>query len=159
MKATDFAQILRKLIKEEIRSVIREELKSALTPVLLEQKRMKGQSTQARQPMPLPKQKPSKDFGITMNGPLGDILRETANDLRSGKSAPIQESAGNEWGSMGHFDAGDAMNFGHQMDDDGHQMDDDDFGGSAQFSNDPTAAFVKDYSGVLNSSYEKSGIK
>jgi hypothetical protein len=152
MKAADFAQILRKLIKEEIRSVIREELKSALTPVLLEQKRMKGQSTQARQPMPLPKQKPSKDFGITMNGPLGDILRETANDLRSGKSAPIQESAGNEWGSMGHFDAGDAMNFGHQMDDE-------DFGSSAQFSNDPTAAFIKDYSGVLNSSYEKSGIK
>ena len=152
MKAADFAQILRKLIKEEIRSVIREELKSALTPVLLEQKRMKGQSTQARQPLPLPKQKPSKDFGITMNGPLGDILRETANDLRSGKSAPIQESAGNEWGSMGHFDAGDAMNFGHQMDDE-------DFGSSAQFSNDPTAAFIKDYSGVLNSSYEKSGIK
>jgi hypothetical protein len=152
MKAADFAQILRKLIKEEIRSVIREELKSALTPVLLEQKRMKGQSTQARQPIPLPKQKPSKDFGITMNGPLGDILRETANDLRSGKSAPIQESAGNEWGSMGHFDAGDAMNFGHQMDDE-------DFGSSAQFSNDPTAAFIKDYSGVLNSSYEKSGIK
>jgi hypothetical protein len=87
-----------------------------------------------------------------MNGPLGDILRETANDLRSGKSAPIQESAGNEWGSMGHFDAGDAMNFGHQMDDE-------DFGSSAQFSNDPTAAFIKDYSGVLNSSYEKSGIK
>ena len=152
MKATDFAQILRKMIKEEVRSVIREELKSALTPVLLEQKRMKGQSTQARQPMPLPKQKPAKDSGITMNGPIGDILRETANDLRSGKSAPIQEAAGNEWGSMGHFDASDAMSFGHQMDDD-------DFGGSAQYSNDPTAAFVKDYSGVLNSSYEKSGIK
>lgn len=152
MKATDFAQILRKLIKEEVRSVIREELKSALTPVLLEQKKIKGQSPQARQPMPLPKQKPSKDFGITMNGPLGDILRETANDLRSGKSAPIQEAAGNDWGSMGHFEAGDAMNFGHQMDDD-------DFGVAAQFSNDPTAAFVKDYSGVLNSSYEKSGMK
>ena len=152
MKASDFAQILKKLIKQEVRSVIREELKSALTPVLLEQKRMKGQSTQARQPMPLPKQKPSKDFGINMNGPLGDILRETANDLRSGKSAPIQESAANEWGNMGHFDAGDAMSFGHQMDDE-H------FGSSAQFSNDPTAAFIKDYSGVLNSSYEKSGIK
>ena len=157
MKAADFAQILRKLIKEEIRSVIREELKSALAPVLLEQKKSllnaeKRQGTQARQPLPLPKQKPSKDFGITMNGPLGDILRETANDLRSGKSAPIQESAGNEWGSMGHFDAGDAMNFGHQMDDE-------DFGSSAQFSNDPTAAFIKDYSGVLNSSYEKSGMK
>ena len=157
MKAADFAQILRKLIKEEIRSVIREELKSALAPVLLEQKKSllnaeKRQGTQARQPLPLPKQKPSKDFGITMNGPLGDILRETANDLRSGKSAPIQESAGNEWGSMGHFDAGDAMNFGHQMADE-------DFGSSAQFSNDPTAAFIKDYSGVLNSSYEKSGMK
>jgi hypothetical protein len=157
MKAADFAQILRKLIKEEIRSVIREELKSALTPVLLEQKKSllnaeKRQGTQARQPLPLPKQKPSKDFGITMSGPLGDILRETANDLRSGKSAPIQESAGNEWGSMGHFDAGDAMNFGHQMDDE-------DFGSPAQFSNDPTAAFIKDYSGVLNSSYEKSGMK
>lgn len=157
MKAADFAQILRKIIKEEIRSVIREELKSALTPVLLEQKKSllnaeRRQNTQARQPMPLPKQKPSKDFGITMNGPLGDILRETANDLRSGKSAPIQEAAGNDWGSMGHFEAGDAMNFGHQMDDD-------DFGVAAQFSNDPTAAFVKDYSGVLNSSYEKSGMK
>lgn len=39
MKASDFAQILRKIIKEEVRSVIREELKSALNPVLLEQKK------------------------------------------------------------------------------------------------------------------------
>lgn len=151
MKATDFAQILRKLIKEEVRSVIREELKSALTPVLLEQKKMRGQGTQTRQPMPLPKQKPTKDFGITMNGPLGDILRETANDLRNGKSAPIQESAGNEWESAGHFDAGDAEGFGYQMQDE--------FGVPAQYANDPTAAFMKDYSGVLNSSYEKSGMK
>ncbi len=158
MKASDFAQILRKLIKEEVRSVIREELKSALTPVLLEQKKMKGQAitnrTTANAPMPLPKQKPSKDFGITMNGPLGDILRETANDLRSGKSAPIQEAAGNDWSSMGHFDASDAMNFGHMQEDTDYDM-----GMSAQFSNDPTAAFIKDYSGVLNSSYEKSGMK
>lgn len=157
MKASDFAQILKKLIREEVRSVIREELKSALTPILLEQKKSllnveKRQSTQARQPMPLPKQKPSKDFGITMSGPLGDILRETANDLRNGTSAPIQEAAANEWGSMGHFDASDAMSFGQQMDDDN-------FGVPSEYSNDPTAAFMKDYSGVLKSSYEKSGMK
>lgn len=156
MKASDFAQILRKLIKEEVRSVIREELKSALTPVLLEQKRLKSttQTTQNRQPMPLPKQKPQKDFGITMSGPLGDILRETANDLRNGNSTPIQEAAGNDWSNMGHFDASDAMNFGHTQEDSDYDM-----GMSAQFSNDPTAAFIKDYSGVLNSSYEKSGMK
>ena len=152
MKASDFAQILRKLIKEEVRSVIREELKSALTPVLLEQKRLKStaQTTQNRQPMPLPKQKPSKDFGITMSGPLGDILRETANDLRNGNSAPIQEAAGNDWSSMGHFGAEDAMSFGMQQDD---------FDMPQQYSNDPTAVFMKDYSGVLNSSYEKSGMR
>ena len=155
MKASDFAQVLRKIIKEEVRSVIREELKSALTPILLEQKKIKSTSTtQNRQPLPLPKQKPQKDFGITMSGPLGDILRETANDLRNGTSAPIQEAAGNDWSSMGHFGAGDAMNFGHMQGDDDYDM-----GISAQFSNDPTAAFVKDYSGVLNSSYEKSGMK
>lgn len=151
MKATDFAQILRKLIKDEVRTVIREELKSALTPVLLEQQKRR-QDTQARQTLPLPKQKASKDFGITMSGTLGDILRETANDLRSGNSAPIQEAAGNEWGSMGHYDAGDAMGFGHMQDND-------DFESPTQYANDPTAAFMKDYSGVLNSSYEKSGVK
>ena len=154
MKASDFAQVLRKIIKEEVRSVIREELKSALTPVLLEQKRLKStaQTTQNRQPMPLPKQKPSKDFGITMSGPLGDILRETANDLRNGTSAPIQEAAGNDWSSMGHFGAQDAAGFGGMMQDDDYDV-------SSQFSNDPTAAFMKDYSQVLNSSYEKSGMK
>lgn len=157
MKASDFAQILRKLIKEEVRSVIREELKSALAPVLLEQKKNllnaeKRQSTQARQPMPLPKQKPSTDFGITMNGPLGAILRETANDLRNGKSTPIQDGPANEWANMGHFGAGDAMGFGHAHNDD-------DFDMSSQFANDPTAPFMKDYTDVLNSSYEKSGMK
>jgi hypothetical protein len=156
MKASDFAQILRKIIKEEVRSVIREELKSALSPVLLEQKRAKGPvtGTQARQQMPLQKQKPIQDFGIGVDGPLGDILRETANDLRNGRSAPIQESADGGWGSMGHFDANDAMNFGHQA-----GMEDDDFAVAPSYANDPTAAFMKDYSGILNSSYEKSGVR
>lgn len=152
MKASDFAQILKKLIKEEVRLVIREELKSALMPIILEQKKTKSQIAQTKQPMPLPKQKPQKDFGITMKGPLGDILRETANDLRNGTSAPIQESSQNDWADMGHYDASDAKSFGHMQEDE-------DFGSLTHLANDPTAPFMKDYSDVLKSSYEHSGVK
>ena len=152
MKVSDFTQTLRTIIKEEVRSIIREELKTVLTPVLLEYKRSKNQIIQNKQQLPVPKQQPLRDYGKGLPTALGDILRETANDLRSGNSAPIQESVGNDWDDMGHYSADDAVTFGAEAlitnDSDG-----------AFNPNDPTTAFIKDYSSVLKSSYEHSGHK
>lgn len=150
MKMSDFTQVLRKIIKEEVRSVVREELKSALTPILLEQKTTISQR-QNRNPLPLPKQGIQKDYGTKMGNTLSDLLRETANDLRNGTSAPIQESTSNDWSDMGHYDAEEAPGFG--------MMQGFNENSTSVNSNDPTSAFIKDYSEVLKSSYEHSGLK
>lgn len=150
MKMSEFTQILRKIIKEEVRSVIREELKSALMPILLEQKTIKTIS-QNRNPLPLPKQVVQKDYGVKMGNTLSDLLRETANDLRNGTSAPIQDTTSNDWSDMGHFNAEDAPGFG--------MMQEFNENSTIVNSNDPTSAFLKDYSEVLKSSYEHSGLK
>lgn len=154
MKTTQFAEMLRKLIREEVRSVVREEIKTALTPVLLEQRKMLSKPLQQTKPsLATNNRKASSDLGFSMKGPLGDILRETANELRNGNSAHIQESGASDWADMGSmYTANDAAAFG-VMHDSG-----DDLPNTSHFDN-STAPFMKDYSAVLKSSYEHSGIK
>jgi|TARA_R100000030_G_scaffold92505_1_gene78132 hypothetical protein len=131
MKAVDFAKILKEIIKKEVRTVIREELKEALKtnkqPVRDIQSTTHAPVTQK----PIPK---------TGNTSLDGILAETANAMRSGLSAPIGDD-GAYPDMASQFTADQAQGFGHMMQD---TM-------PAVNPNDPTSAFVKDYSQVLKS--------
>lgn len=150
MKATDFTKVLREIVRKEVRTVIREELNEALAKIKAPQP--SRTPTSAREMfLSNPKPKPAQPLQrLTGNASLDSILAETANDLRNGRSTPIQDSGNGGWDTMGHFGAEDAQTFG-MMQEDAY---DGDFG-----SYDPTAAFMKDYSGVLENSYKHSGIK
>lgn len=152
MKVADFTKVLREIIRKEVRAVIREELNEALTKNKQYNPRPQPSKTptSAREMfLSNPKPNPTQPLkSLTGNASLDSILAETANDLRSGRTTPIQESSNGDWESMGHFQAEDASHFG-MMQEDGFE------GGYS--SNDPTSAFMKDYSGVLESSYKHSG--
>ena len=141
MKSTDFIKILREVVKKEVRSVIREELQSALKPSSVTESNYK-QTTN----------KPQRSFNqvtnntAIQNSPIKDILEETAMSMRSGATESIPEEDG--WQDMGGMMTADqAQGFGHM----------------AQHNNptqqavpSSTDAFIKDYSGVLQSSYDKT---
>jgi hypothetical protein len=141
MKATDFAKILKEIIKKEVRSVIREELNEALGKA--PQRSKAPTSTQEMflaEPKPQPKQ-PIK--ALTGNAGLDSILAETANAMRNGTSTMIEDDQ--SFPSMGEmFTADQAQGFGYMMNQDQALPT-----SPAINPNDPTAAFMKDYSQVL----------
>ncbi len=142
MKGSEFISLIRKVIREEVRTVVREELK-VIKPLLMEK-----QLTVTKKPM-TPVARPQKtQSSIQFNGPLKSILEETA---RSMQSTPSEED---EWpemnmGMMTSEDVPATMGRTNMR---------------AAMSNDPTAAFVKDYSHVLktaeqiaNNNYRSDG--
>ena len=144
MKAVDFAKILKEVIKKEVRSVIREELREALGKAPQAPQRSKtptsAQEMFLAEPKPQPKQ-PIK--ALTGNAGLDSILAETANAMRNGTSAMIEDDQ--SFPSMGEvFTADQAQGFDHMM-----NAQDITPPSPAMNPNDPTAAFMKDYSQVL----------
>lgn len=135
MKAADFAKILKEVIKKEVRSVIREELNEALgrTPTIAQERFLAESKPQPKQPIK----------ALTGNASLDSILTETANAVRSGASPMIEDDQ--SFPSMGEtFTADQAQGFGHMMNQ--HQAP---TTPPAINPNDPTAAFIKDYSQVV----------
>ena len=155
MKATDFTRVLREIIRKEVRAVIREELKEAFannrtrsSQILPSKAPTSAREMFLSKPTPQPRQPLNS---MTGNASLDSILAETANDLRSGRSTPIQENQNGGWDTMGDYQAEDAQGFGMMQGGGDYNV--------TTNSNDPTAAFMKDYSSVLQSSYEHSGLK
>jgi hypothetical protein len=141
MKATDFARILKEIIKKEVRSVIREELNEALGKAPQRSKTpTSAQEMFLAEPKPQPKQTIK---ALTGNTGLDSILAETANAMRNGTSPMIEDDQ--SFPSMGEmFTADQAQGFGHMM-----NAQDITPPSPAINPNDPTAAFMKDYSQVL----------
>lgn len=152
MKASQFVDLLRKVIREEVRSVVKEELKS-IKPLIAERKAVTQPKPQPQRQRP---QAPARTAPIvSFDGPLGDLLNETAQQMYS---QPAEE----EWPDMngGAFTAEDApmMGLGSLLDDeDGFAQPQAARTPTRNFSGDPTAAFMKDYSGVMRSADEYQG--
>ena len=143
MKAADFAKILKEIIKKEVRAVIREELREALQTKAPQPNRAPRSAKEMF--LAEPKPQPAKPIKPTGNSSLDSILAETANAIRSGHSPMIEDDQ--SFPSMGEmFTADQAQGFGYAMNED---YDDPTPSMPAFNPNDPTAAFMKDYSQVL----------
>jgi hypothetical protein len=145
MKASDFVNLMRKVIREEVRSIVREELKT-IKPLL---KETTQQGFKAGLPAATPKAAtPARKPAITpptFEGPLAGLLNETYESMIN---EPMEDD---EWPDMngGALTADHAQVGVQSMSSLSAMMDDDsplpDGGGYS----DPTRAFMKDYSAVL----------
>jgi len=140
MKAADFAKILKKIIKEEVRTVIRQELREALKtnkkPV---RERTPTKDIQSITHAPVTQQPIHKTGNIS----LDNILKETANAVKNGSAAMIEDEQ--EYPEMAsQFTADQAQGFGHMA-----QQNEPLPASPTINPNDPTSAFMKDYSTVL----------
>jgi hypothetical protein len=143
MKGSEFVNLMRKVIREEVRAVVKEELK-AFKPVIVENK------TVTRHQVPTTKEtthtpqlpKPSKKAPVvTIDGMLGELLNETAQSMYNDPNWSAEQQ---EWPDMNNGpvtmnNMPGAMGTRIQQ----TQM------ASPDFSGDPTAAFMKDYSQIL----------
>ena len=143
MKGSEFIQILRKVIREEVRTVVKEELK-AFKPVIVENKSKVTKFEAPQRPVAqAPKPKRVIPTMPTINGALGDILNETAQSMYNN---PEEE----EWPDMNGgpvtMDSMPGM----------MGMQSANVGRAEAMNGDPTAAFMKDYSGLMKSADEKA---
>ncbi len=142
MKAADFAKILKKIIKEEVRTVIRQELREALKTN--KQPVREGGPYEGMSFTPASEEAKAAPVPKTGNVSLDGILAETANAVRNGQSAMIEDDAAYP-NMASQFTADQAQGFGHMM----NQHDQSAHMEPAVNPNDPTSAFMKDYSQVL----------
>lgn len=132
MNAKNFMLVLRKVIREEVRTAVRQEVKQ-----LLQEQHKNPQTTRVAKQSPVQRRTPP----VMFDGPLSSILNETAESMYS---TPQQE----EWQDMaGTFTADQAQGFGLSalMNQETTVADPT----PHHFSGDPTMAFVKDYSAVM----------
>lgn len=149
MKASDFINLMRKIIRDEVRTIVREELKT-IKP-LLKENAQPGINASLRQGLPAKAPKvvaPTRKPSITpptFEGPLAGLLKETYESMIA---QPHEEE---EWPDMngGALKADHAPMGIQSMSSLSAMMNDDsplpDGGGYS----DPTRAFMKDYSAVL----------
>jgi hypothetical protein len=145
MKASEFASILRQVIREEVKMAIKEELKP-IKALLAEQKK----PIQKTAPTQLPKPAPRRSAPIvSFDGPLGSILNETAQTM-------YREPA-EDWPDMngGAFTADDAHSFGAASL--SSMLGQEDALPATSYGSDPTMAFMKDYSAVLKAADQHAG--
>jgi hypothetical protein len=143
MKASDFAKILKEVIRKEVRTVIRQELREALKTN--KQPVREGGPYEGMSFTPASKEAKAAPIPKTGNVSLDGILAETANAVRNGTSAMIEDDQ--SFPSMGEmFTADQAQGFGHMMNAQEQAITPP---SPAMNPNDPTAAFMKDYSQVL----------
>lgn len=148
MKGSEFINLMRKVIREEVRAVVKDELgyiKTLISETKAKQPeyrapQQKKQTTPVRRSQPL----------VQLDGILGDVLNETANSM-------LNESAGYEdqtadWPSMGDMMTTDDIPALAHMTPSAPMQ-------SNRFDPDPTAAFIKDYSAVMKAADAHQGIK
>jgi len=152
MKASDFVNLMRKVIREEVRSIVREELKT-IKPLL---KETTQQGLKVGLPAKAPKATaPTRKPAITpptFEGPLAGLLNETYESMIN---EGHQEE---EWPDMnGGALTADHAEMGIQsMSSLSAMMDDDSPLPEAGGYSDPTRAFMKDYSAVLKAADQHS---
>jgi hypothetical protein len=143
MKAADFVNLMRKVIREEVRSIVREELKS-IKPLLKETKSTTMQPASIPQVKQKPIQKRTTPM-VSFDGPLGALLNETAASMMN------ESHQEEEWPDMN----GEALTANHaeagvqSMASLSALMSDEAPLPEAGGYSDPTRAFMKDYSAVL----------
>lgn len=154
MKASEFVNLMRKVIREEVRTIIKEELKDLRKPIVRESVKATTQTQPAA--IPQVKQKTIKRAiqPPTFKGPLAELLNETYEgmlqqpheedewpDMNGGQPMTSQMFAGME--------AGDAS-LSSMMNDDSPLPVSSGYG-------DPTSAFIKDYSAVMKAADAHQG--
>ena len=142
MKATQFIDLMRKAVREEVRAIIKEELKPL--KIMVESRHVSTPKTTTpakQQSIQQPKKKvlPPQIKGI--KGPLADILTETY--LAMQQEAPYDDPEA-EWPSMDGTFASEHVppSFGVQPTIQPSQV-------RAAMTGDPTQTFMKDYSSLL----------
>ena len=150
MKASDFVNLMRKVIREEVRSIVREELKT-IKPLLKETKSTTMQPASIPQVKQKPIQKRTTPI-VSFDGPLGDLLNETATSMMN------ESYHEEEWPDMngGALTADHAQMGVQSMASLSALMDDDAPLPEAGGYSDPTRAFMKDYSAVLKAADQHS---
>jgi len=151
MKASQFVELLRKVIREEVRTVVKEELKPLKS--LLAERQSVGAA-----PIKKPSQPTQKFINNVrtappkpaFSGPLSSILNETAASMFN-----TNDSETEEWPDMnnGILTADDAPMSMMSMFNDNDDLPS---SGPMDMSGDPTRAFMKDYSTVLSKANELS---
>ncbi len=154
MKASEFVNLMRKVIREEVRTIIKEELKELRKPMIRESAKTQTQPAA----IPQVKQKTIKRSiqQPIFEGPLADLLNETYEsmltqpheeeewpDINGGQPMNSQQFAG--------YQATDASNLSSLLDDESPLPD---MGGGY---GDPTSQFIKDYSGVMKAADAHQG--
>lgn len=130
MKGSEFINLMRKVIREEVRTVVREELKT-IKPLLME----KQQPTVTKKPTPTTFARPQRTKPLVQfEGPLKSILEETARSMQFAPSEEEEEWPEMNMGMMTSEDVPASMGRTNMR---------------VAMSNDPTEAFMKDYSKVL----------
>jgi hypothetical protein len=144
MKATDIVKLMRKVVREEVRSVIQQELteilREGLQSTIAEIKQPKRQTRAVTQPAPPPPKRTAPI--VTFEGPLGDLLNETAAGM-------VNEHVEEEWPDMNGGPLTSAHVPGAGMGDLSSLMNDDAPLPESSGFGDPTMNFVKDYSAVM----------
>ncbi len=140
MKATEFVNIMRKVIREEVRSIIKEELKPL--KLMVEGKTATTQINTVTKQAPQPVKKkvvPPQIKGI--KGPLADILAETYMAMQ--QEAPYEDPEA-EWPSMDEMFTSKHVppSFMPQQTISQNEV-------RAAMTGDPTQALMKDYSSLL----------
>ena len=141
MKATEFVDLMRKVIREEVRAIVKEELKPL--KLMVESKNLNTPqksviTKQAAQPI---KKKVVPPHIKGIKGPLADILAETYMAMQ--QEAPYEDPEA-EWPNMDEMFTSKHVppSFGTQQPVSHNEV-------RAAITGDPTQALMKDYSSLL----------
>jgi hypothetical protein len=144
MKTSDFIKIMRKVVRDEVRTVIQEELRS-IKPILNESATKTVRVKQATEPSLQSAKTKMPAIKTTFTGPLKDILNQTAQSM-------LNESyEDDEWPDMnqGALTSEDAQVGISSMSSLATMLNDDAPLPQTHNTSDPTRVFMKDYSAVL----------
>lgn len=142
MKATEFINLMRKAIREEVRSIIKEELKPIKLMVESKYVSTVKEEVPRKQTLMAPSKKKTTMPQIKgINGPLADILAETYMAMQQEEPYNDPEA---EWPNMDEMFTSNHVppSFTSQQPISQNQV-------RAAMTGDPTQAFMKDYSSIL----------
>lgn len=144
MKATEFINLMRQVIREEVRSIVKEELKPL--KIMVENKHVTVAQKEAPRKTVIKQQAPVQKKQLPpafdkVSGPLADILRETYMSMQN---EPMVEDPEMEWPDMTP-----TMTSRHVPQSAPMQSITPQANIQAALTGDPTAGFVKDYSHLL----------
>jgi hypothetical protein len=146
MKGSEFINLMRKVIREEVRAVVKDELgyiKTLISETKAKQPEYKVPQ-QKRQAPPVKRSQPI----VQLDGVLGELLNETAQSM-------LNESTGysdqmEDWPSLGDMMTTDDIPAMTHMAPSSPMQ-------NNRFDPDPTAAFIKDYSAVMKAADAHQG--